>query len=534
MTPRARVPEAPITVDYLSGLYNRQSCYADTSDSAHLNALHIPTALERSLEKWLRDGKHVVLVGNPGDGKTHLIRLLERFMARLGVRTVLDGSQEESYPAIAKQWHTAVRAKKPFCLAINHGPLTSMLQECEQPSKELSEVRTQRSTPLYYDNPPREPERVIVIDLNLRSVLTDTLIRAAVDKLATAAERALGPHHNSEGMDLWVNLRAMTTPWVVDRVAELLTLAGHAGRHVTMRDLLGFLSYIIFGGKRDSEFGTDPYSRTHCYYNLCFEGTGTLFDSVREALQPERVTVPLVDEHLWENTGIDEGWAFGRPPETPDHLENAWELFTTLKRRFYFEHEGGRGLIDVRRDAGSSFLQILKNSERNAAAYLSAVLRSINTFFCPEYDEDGEALRLWNSQRYDNLPPHVLVSTRRVSKDKFELLVPKLPPWLGEAMDYKADHLYLVYRGNAVGTRAGNVGLRIDRELWSTLMKSKSGVPMAIRSMQHAQQLQTFIGRIQYHERNTASTAKALVYNIALTRVERLGVDGEERRFVQI
>jgi hypothetical protein len=249
---------------------------------------------------------------------------------------------------------------------------------------------------------------------------------------------------------------------------------------------------------------------------------------------PERVTLPQVDEHLWENTGVEDGWVFGRPVETPDHLDNAWELFATIKRRFYLEHERGGQLIDVRRDAGSSFLQILHNAGQNASAYLPAVIRAINAFFCPEYDEDGEQLRLWNSQRYDNLSPHVLVSTRRVPKDKFDLLVPRLPPWLDGAMDYQADHLYLRYKGTTGDGNASSIGLRIDRELWSTLMKSKSGVPMAIRSVQHAQQLQTFIGRIQYHERNSASAAKALVYNIALTRVERLSVDCGERRYVDV
>ena len=530
---RSASPQTRPSVDYLSGLYSRQSCYADTSTIENLQALHIPTRLEQALETWLRQGKDVVIVGNPGDGKTHLIRHLEHVMGVLGVRSVLDGSQEESYAAIARSWKTAIRARKPFCLAINHGPLTSMLQECDEPVRELEEVRKQRLAPLYYDTPPSEPSRVIVVDLNLRSVLIEPLVKMAIARMAAAASDALGVSGCPEGSDLSINLRAMATETTAERLVQLLTLAGHAGRHVTMRDLLGLLSFLIFGNKTAVELGIDPYSRRSCYYNLCFEGEGPLFESISDALKPERVTLPVVDEHLWENTGVNDGWAFGRPLETPDHLDNAWELFTSLKRRYFFEHEDGMGLLEVPRDATTGFFRVLRGAGQNPGAYLPTVIRAINSFFCPQRDEDGESLRLWNSQRYDNLPPHILVSTRAVPKDRFELLLPKLPPWLHSAMDYQPDHIYLHYKGAPTGSVASSIGLRIDRAMWATLMKSVSGVPMAIRSVQHAQQLQTFIGRVQYHERSTATTVKALIYNIALTRVERLAIDSVERRYVE-
>jgi hypothetical protein len=64
----------------------------------------------------------------------------------------------------------------------------------------------------------------------------------------------------------------------------------------------------------------DPSNRDFRYFNLCFEGEGELFDAVRDVFQPERATTPEIDEHLWENTGVRNGWLYDRPPLTPDHL----------------------------------------------------------------------------------------------------------------------------------------------------------------------------------------------------------------------
>ena len=112
-----------------------------------------------------------------------------------------------------------------------------------------------------------------------------------------------------------------------------------------MRDIQGFLSYILLGGRTVSETLKDPSNRDYRYFNLAFQGEGELFDAVRDVFEPERATTPEVDEHLWENTGVREGWLFERPPLTPDHLDDAWEQFTTLKRQYYFEHADGDKLL---------------------------------------------------------------------------------------------------------------------------------------------------------------------------------------------
>src|SRR5262249_47598204 len=163
----------------------------------------------------------------------------------------------------------------------------------------------------------------------------------------------------------------------------LLVAAGHAGIHVTMRDLQGFLSHLIFGGRTAAELVKTSSSFDYRYFNLCFEGQGELFEAVRSVFDPVRATVPTVDEELWENTGLRTGWVFARPPLTPDHYDDAWEQFVWLKRQYYFEHADGEKLLAAGSGEDGQFVQILQSGTA-VDHYLGRVLQAINRFFCPD------------------------------------------------------------------------------------------------------------------------------------------------------
>ena len=97
----------------------------------------------------------------------------------------------------------------------------------------------------------------------------------------------------------------------------------------------------------------DPSNRDFRYFNRCFEGVGELFDAVRDVFEPERATVLNWTNTCGRTPGVRDGWLFDRPPLTPDHLDDAWEQFTTLKRQYYFEHADGEKLLALRREDGA-------------------------------------------------------------------------------------------------------------------------------------------------------------------------------------
>ncbi|MGO8748546.1 MAG: hypothetical protein ACLQNE_21445 [Thermoguttaceae bacterium] len=81
-----------VTTDFLSGLYNRESCYADRLTAEQLDAIHVPTPLERSLRKWILKRNDLVIAGNPGDGKTHLFMRLKDVLKKVQADVILDAT----------------------------------------------------------------------------------------------------------------------------------------------------------------------------------------------------------------------------------------------------------------------------------------------------------------------------------------------------------------------------------------------------------------------------------------------------------
>jgi len=151
--------------------------YADRLTPDEIDAINVPTVLEEAVGKWLLAKKDVALLGNPGDGKTHLFSRLRDVLKRVKAEVVLDATAEKDYERIAPRWKAASAAKRPFCLAINQGPMNQLLLEQASRLPQLAELTEQLRTLLYYDNVPPTPKRVIAVDLNLRSVLTPNIIR---------------------------------------------------------------------------------------------------------------------------------------------------------------------------------------------------------------------------------------------------------------------------------------------------------------------------------------------------------------------
>jgi hypothetical protein len=184
--------------------------------------------------------------------------------------------------------------------------------------------------------------------------------------------------------------------------------------------------------------------------------------------------------------------------------------------------------LGLNRDDSSEFFETLSLAGGSAERHLPRILKAINVFFCPERDEDGQSLRLWGSQQYDGHAPRVLVSCYHVAREKFELLVPQLAPWLTGAIDYRPDHLLLLYKSGAK-----KIGLRIDRGLWRALSLAARGMPISLRSQQYSTALQAFINQLYRVEAKPRAMESIHIYNVGLGRVTRATVDRTNGVYVQ-
>lgn len=514
--PSGDEPEG-IGVRFIQQLYNHRSCYADRLTPEQLDAIHIETPLEAFVVDTLRSGRDVVLTGNPGDGKTHLIMRLGPALDELGAVYHADATAEESYEKLVELWRKARRRKKPFCLAINEWPLLELVREHADRFRPLREVREQIQHGLVYEGDGPAAEMVVVLDLDNRNLVD----RDVFDRLVqTLTSDRFYPECRScpalSTCDVPKARRALQVARVRERLFTLLELVTKRGAHVTMRDLQGFVAFLIAGGRSCEELINAVEPRP--YYSLVFEGESDLFDAIVDAFDPARITHPLYDEALWTGTLPTEGWTdLGAPIPPVAASGDRIEAMRAAKRRFFFEHEDGLGLADLLPQDERRFFETLSSADDHPERVIRGLVRLINRFFDPRDDTDG-ALRLWSRHRFDARWSPTYVSTRSVPIDVFSLQVPRLPATTRDAHAYQPDHVVLAAQrhGETVAR------LTVDLSLYRTLFDAQRGLPMALRSGDVLKRIDVF-----FNELGRAFTAQREIEDVHIKNFE----SGEELRF---
>ncbi|MDT8278723.1 DUF4338 domain-containing protein, partial [Roseomonas mucosa] len=344
---------------FVRQLYRDESAYSDHVKIGRLRELNIRTKLDDVVRRIVKAGGSVVITGNAGDGKTHTIRLLENDLKAANARTISDASAV-TYEEIVDQWRKARDANAPFCIAINEGPLIELIRQHSDQAPWLTEVQQQLLGLVTYvpvddeidERFTPKPGATVVIDLSLRRTLAPELIGQIIDKLTDDVwyeNCASCPH--VAACPVHVNRTMLRHERVKARAVTLLERVGERGMRATFREALGFVSYLIFGGRKCADLMAEPASEFTRYSWLAFEGQGAIFEQIEAGLDPVRQTEPRVDEDLWRGN-YDPGAFVGHSlsPVLQRDLDSvrrvdeteATDAFTALKRRWYFEHTDGR------------------------------------------------------------------------------------------------------------------------------------------------------------------------------------------------
>ena len=518
----------PIGVRFIQMLYNHRSCYADRLTGEQLAAIHVETPLEAFVIETLRGGRDVVLTGNPGDGKTHLIMRLLPTLDALGVVHHADATAEESYDAIVDAWQRARKRKKPFCLAINEWPLLELIRDCANKFTLLKEVREQVEHGIVYDDGTGPCDgSVVVIDLNNRNLVDAVVFKRIV---TTLTDERFYPEcvkcPARETCDVPKARRALMRDRVRERLFAVLELVTKRGEHLTTRDLQGFIAYLISGGRSCAELIRTQEPSP--YYMLAFEGDSDLFDAVRAAFDPARVTHPRYDEGLWTGTLTPDGWLEGTAAPAPPLAAPGDQLaaMRSVKRRFFFEHVDGAQLLELLPQDELRFLEALSTAPMQSERVVRELIRLVNRFFDPRDDFDA-ALRLWSRHRYDARWSPTYVSVRAVPIEAFRLQVPRLSPTTHAAHAYQPDHLLLTaQQGERVVAR-----LTVDLSLYRTLFDAQRGLPVALRSPEVLKRLDVF-----FNELGRAFRARREIEDVHIKNFEtgedlQFKVDRRNRRY---
>jgi energy-coupling factor transporter ATP-binding protein EcfA2 len=462
-------------INFISKIYNNRNSYAEIFEDEDLKKIHVETAVEQILREYIEKKKFILLTGNPGDGKTHLIRSLKDLLDKHNIFVEYDFNEVKDYEQFLTDLNNAIKDDRPCIIAVNEYPLISMLDELGDRFPYYHQILELRDNSIMYNNEiaiDSGSSKVVIIDLNNRNLLQKDVLKTSLNKLISLSNICDGCNINKK-CDVPYNINALTNATVQERLFELMSMLGNTGTHVVMRDILGFFSYIITAGVTCER----RIDQEYMYYNLIFDGNNELFRSLKQ-FDPYQFTHPEIDEKLWNGT-LKEGWIFEHPKVVPSELENeedANKLFISIKRRFFFENERGSELLKLIPIEYQTFFDLLKQAYDRELDMIKQIVLAINRFFNTDETED-EKLKVWITHKYElRNQPKVAISNKSFSLNEISLLVPRLPNHL-QKVEFVPDHfLFRVYKPRDNKT----VDLKVDLGFYRVLSLISEGYPPQI------------------------------------------------------
>lgn len=462
---------------------NGRLSFAEKQTLDETETIHIQSPkLEDGIINLLNAGHRVYLTGNPGDGKTHLLRRLEgRSDWPAGTYTELDASAVSEGQLIAGL-QEAQRLGLPALIAINEGPLRHMLHLLP----DADELTAQLARPFRYETDPlfHAVSKAVLVQLGSRQVLNKTLISEVVNLALSRVNYTGAP------AAVLLNVKALSQVRVRERLYTLLSEVQRSGIHVTVHQLLGLLARMVTGGRSETAENAPPY------YQSLFENftdSSPLADELNE-LDPASFTQAHLDTHLlWDAPAKAGPWLPGGGPATgaPGELgiseQEAERRFRQLKRQHFFEAESGEQVLAALPDDRLRFNKLLDSPP---AAAVPPILKALIRF-AGRVSDNTVALHLWTGMRYDaDQPAWSRVAGASLLASDCLVKRPSLPPPMNELLDYLPDHLLLTLSAKPAPT---GPTLTIDLPLWRALHAVARGLPISSRDEDAGRRVDNFL-----------------------------------------
>jgi hypothetical protein len=499
-----------------------------------LEAIHVDLGVDGYLLEEAEAKRQIIVTGNPGDGKTHLIERLRPQLEALGAEVITDANAVSDDDTL-DTWARCRKEGLPFVLAINEWPLYVLQRSAKArsfaPVQEA--LRQVRSARYFVDarRPDPPADGVVTIDLALRNLLAPGVVAKVIERLTDERFYA----GLDEADPILANRTALMDPQVAERLGKLLEIVGLRLGHVTMRQLVGFIAFLLSGGQAAAERLKSGQDATGlAYSNLAFEGgIGLLFDTVRQVFDPAALTHPTWDERLWRGETDPHDWLWGAPASVLTLPSGRDRGFRAIKRRFFFEHAAGEQLFHLVPHDEIEFEDLLDKGASGTTGLVRNLVLALNRFYEPDFPEkQRDRLLLWQSHRYDVRAPAAFVSLRdlphqhlRIEPLRYAEWVEKwLPP---EQQARRSFALVAEMGGSDIAV------LEIDRELYLTLLEAQRGLGRSSWSRTATRRITRFVDQIDRATQPSPASGveDVRIRNVATDLDEQFSVQRQPARF---
>lgn len=497
-------------LQFIKKLYNGKNCYSDSLTAAEIALLHISSGVESIVEEMVNANRIVFLTGNPGDGKTYIIRALEDRLSqkKIYIEKDMNSISNEQLGTVISNIVDCYYNNKSCIIAANEFPFFHLMRSSREIAPEFyNELFSVKKNVIVYGYPTVQLRRICIIDLNERNLLDKdrSIVPSIINKFLNILK-------NNAGINpiLDFNISALQNKHVIDQLMLLFNLVSMSGEHFAIRDILGALAYTV------TSCTTIDEDAKGYYYDALFSGDNSLMASLSQ-FDPILLSIPSLDEQLWNGEKTD-GWLLGVPDKWPKDLtsesvEAATTLFKSIKRRFYFENIYAKKLNNL---LPNDYIEcerifVSLNSTSRKRNILGMVINSMNRLFLST-DEEKEKLRIWTSHSYDlSREASTAVSTKYVDAADLDLIYPEPAPWLKE-MEFTPDRLVMRLKSKPY------TSLEIDVTLLRGLISIKNGYPSSLLSGQYERSISQFTQAL-----STTSAARDYGYGEILIANRREG-----------
>lgn len=544
-TPPARSPEVatpdPEVQFWRTLAHAGPKVCSDELTPHEIERMHVQRPIEDFLLARVREGFSIVLTGNAGDGKTHLLRrLVEKLNAeRRKVEWEPDATaamRGGDVAPVLDRWRKSVAAKRPFLLAANEYPLYQLRHEGPARAPKLTavlqEVDRQCRTRLAYgriESGEAADQRVLVIDLSLRNPLHGDFAGALLDKMLES--RALQMHAASAAdPNFGANFERLRQSRIRERLLGLLHRVMIRGERAPVREVWIWFARLLFGARVDNK--EIPGAKSASYSERFFETDDRfhLTQLIRDHADPAWCSHPQWDARLESRGGTQpKDWLDGAEPTFPLGELDA-SRFSFLKRLFYFEHARGHEAFALEPPHAKLFQEVLDDaSSADPHLVVREIVGAINLCYCPRrFRGIEERLYLWVGHRFHELPTRSYVANQSIPVSDFEVLLPRLPSRVQDALDYECDHFLLHYR-----SRTGRaVGLRVDFSLFATLKDLGAGLPRHLLPERDLNRLDAFLEQLQ--AAGIEGTQEFVTFNTEHRMAARIRLSRDGKRYLKV